>query len=324
MRRRDFLTFLGCAAAWVSTARGEEPLHVVGYLSAFFAPGMPGALAAFYQGLKETGFVEGKNISIEFRWADGHYDRLPTLAAELVERHVSVIFAIDLPSAFAAKAATKTTPVVFVTGADPVKVGLVESFSRPKGNLTGMSVSSSVGGPKRVELLHELLPEANTIALLGNPGNANVRADVPDIQAGADALNQRLEVLTASTDSDLEAAFASMVQHRVGALIVLPDPFFISRRDKLVELAARHTMPAIYPFRVFPDRGGLISYGSNVLDLNQQAGIYVGKILRGVKPADLPIQQSTRVELVINLKTAKALGLTVPQELLARADEVIE
>jgi putative tryptophan/tyrosine transport system substrate-binding protein len=324
MRRRDFLTFLGCAAAWVSTARGEEPSPVVGFLSAFFAPGMPGALAAFYQGLKEAGFVEGKNISIEFRWADGHYDRLPTLAAELVERHVSVIFAIDLPSAFAAKAATKTTPVVFVTGADPVKVGLVESFSRPKGNLTGMSVSSSVGGPKRVELLHELLPEANTIALLTNPGNANVRTDVPDIQVGADALNQRLEVLIASTDSDLEAAFAIMVQHRVGALIVLPDPFFISRRDKLVELAARHTMPAIYPFRVFPDRGGLISYGSNVLDLNQQAGIYVGKILRGVKPADLPIQQSTRVELVINLKTAKALGLTVPQELLARADEVIE
>jgi len=324
MRRRDFLTFLGCAAAWVSTARGEEPSHVVGFLSAFFAPGIPGALAAFYQGLKETGFVEGKNISIEFRWADGHYDRLPTLAAELVERHVSVIFAVDLPSAFAAKAATKTTPIVFVTGADPVKVGLVESFSRPKANLTGMSVSSSVGGPKRVELLHELLPEVNTIAVLGNSRNANVPADVPDIQAGADALNQRLEVLTASTDSDLEAAFAIMVQHRVGALIVLPDPFFISRRDRLVELAARYTMPAVYSFRAFPDVGGLMSYGSTVLDLNQQGGNYVGKILKGAKPADLPIQQSTKVELVINHKTAKVLGLTVPPELLARADEVIE
>jgi len=276
------------------------------------------------RGLKETGFVEGKNISIEFRWADGHYDRLPTLAAELVERHVSVIFAVDLPSAFAAKAATKTTPIVFVTGADPVKVGLVESFSRPKANLTGMSVSSSIGGPKRVELLHELLPEVNAIAVLGNSRNANVRADVPDIQAGAGALNQRLEVLTASTDSDLEAAFAIMVQHRVGALIVMPDPFFISRRDKLVELAARHTMPAIYSFRVFPDVGGLMSYGSTVLDLNQQGGNYVGKILKGAKPADLPIQQSTKVELVINLKTAKALGLTVPVTLLTRADEVIE
>ena len=324
MRRRDFLTFLGCAAAWVSTARGEEPSHVVGFLSAFFAPGMPGALAAFYQGLKETGFVEGKNISIEFRWADGHYDRLPTLAAELVERHVSVIFAIDLPSAFAAKVATKTTPIVFVTGADPVKVGLVESFSRPKANLTGMSVSSSVGGPKRVELLHELLPEVNAIAVLGNSRNANVRADVPDIQAGADALNQRLEVLTASTDSDLEAAFAIMVQHRVGALIVLPDPFFISRRDRLVELAARYTMPAIYSFRAFPDVGGLMSYGSTVLDLNQQGGNYVGKILKGAKSADLPIHQSTKIELVINLKTAKALGLTVPVTLLTRADEVLE
>jgi putative tryptophan/tyrosine transport system substrate-binding protein len=324
MRRRNFLTFLGCAAAWISTARGKESSHVVGFLSAFFAPGIPGALAAFYQGLKETGFVEGKNISIEFRWADGHYDRLPTLAAELVERHVSVIFAVDLPSAFAAKAATKTTPIVFVTGADPVKVGLVESFSRPKANLTGMSVSSSVGGPKRVELLHELLPEVNAIAVLGNSRNANVRADVPDIQAGADALNQRLEVLTASTDSDLEAAFAIMVQHRVGALIVMPDPFFISRRDKVIELAARHTMPAIYPFRAFPELGGLISYGSSWLDLNHQAGIYVGKILRGAKPGDLPIQQSTKVELVINLKTAKTLGLTVPPQLLARADEVIE
>jgi putative ABC transport system substrate-binding protein len=235
-----------------------------------------------------------------------------------------VIFAGDIPSAFVAKAATKTIPIVFVIGADPVKLGLVESFNRPNGNLTGMSVSFSVPGPKRVELLHELLPEVNTIALLGNPGNENVRTDVPDIQSAADALKQRLEVLTASTESDLEAAFAIMVQHRVGALIVMPDPFFISRCDKVVELAARYKMPAIYPFRVFPDRGGLISYGSNVVDLNQQAGIYVGKILRGAKPADLPIQQSTRVELVINLKTAKALGITMPLELLARADEVIE
>jgi putative ABC transport system substrate-binding protein len=241
-----------------------------------------------------------------------------------VASNVSVIVTYDLPSAFAAKAATKTISIVFVTGADPVKVGLVESFSRPNGNLTGMSVSSSVPGPKRVELLHELLPEVNAIALLGNPGNANVRTDVPDIQAAADALKQRTEVLTANTERDLEAAFATMVQRRVGALIVMPDPFFISRRDRLVELAARHTMPAIYAFRAFPDVGGLMSYGSSVLDLNQQAGIYVGKILTGAKPADLPIQQSTKVELVINLKTAKALGLTVPAALLAIADDVIE
>jgi putative tryptophan/tyrosine transport system substrate-binding protein len=329
VRRRDFITVLAGAAAWISAAGAQGPRHVVGYLSSFLRPNgssdaLPGALAAFYQGLKETGFVEGRDISIEFRWADGQYDRLPALAAELVGRNVSVICAVDIPSAFAAKAATKAIPIVFVTGADPVKVGLVESFNRPNGNLTGMSVSFSVLGPKRVELLHELLPEVNAVALLGNPGNANVRTDMPDIQAAADALKQRLEALSASTESDLEAAFAIMAQHRLGALIVMPDPFFISRRDKLVELAARHTMPAIYPFRGFPDLGGLMSYGSSVLDLNQQAGIYVGKILRGAKPADLPIQRSTRVELVINLKTAKALGLTVPAALLARADEVIE
>jgi len=322
MKRRDFITIVASATAWVATVRGEEP-RVVGSLSAF-SGWMPGSLAAFYQGLKETGFVEGRNISIEFLWADGHYDRLPALAAKLVGRNVSVIWASDVPSAFAAKAATKTIPIVFMSGVDPVKLGLVESFSRPNGNLTGMTGYISVAGPKRVDLLHELLPAVNTIAVLGNPGNPNVRTDGPDIQATADALKQRVEMLTASTESDLEAAFAIMVQHQVGALIVLPDPFFISRRDKLVELAARHTMPAIYPFRMFTDAGGLMSYGSTVLDQNQQAGNYVGKILKGAKPADLPIQQSTKVELVINLKTAKALGLSVPVELLALADELIE
>jgi putative ABC transport system substrate-binding protein len=285
---------------------------------------MPGGLAAFYQGLKEIGFIEGRNISIEFRWADGHYNRLPSLAAELVDRKVSVIWALDLPAAFAAKAATKTIPIVFAIGGDPVKLGLVESLSRPNGNLTGVSMFFSVLGPKRVELLHELLPEVNTIALLGNSRNANVGTDMPDIQAAAAALNQRLEVLTASTEGDLEAAFAIMVQRRVGALILVPDPFLISRREQVVVLAARHAIPTIYPFRGFPDLGGLMSYGSSVPDLNQQAGIYVGKILRGAKPVDLPIQQSTKVELVINLRTAKSLGLTVPSSLLALADEVIE
>jgi putative ABC transport system substrate-binding protein len=285
---------------------------------------MPGGLEAWYQGMKETGFVEGKNISIEFRWADGHYDRLPTLAADLVERHVSVIFAMDLPSAFAAKAATKSIPIVFTIGADPVEMGLVESLSRPNGNLTGVSIFFSILGPKRVELLHELLPAVNTIALLGNPSNPNFQPDAPDIRAAADALKQRFEVLAASNEGDLEAAFATMVQHQIGALIIVPDPFLISRREQLVALAARHAMPAMYPSRVFADLGGLISYGASILDLNPQAGIYVGKILKGAKPADLPIQQSTKVELVINIKTAKALGLTVPPELLARADEVIE
>jgi putative tryptophan/tyrosine transport system substrate-binding protein len=324
MKRRDFIMALAGVTAWISAARAQEPKHVIGHLSAFSGPGMPGTLAAFYQGLKETGFVEGRNLSIEFRWADGHYDRLSSLAAELVARNVSVIWAYDLPSALAAKAATKAIPIVFVIGADPVKAGLVESFSRPNGNLTGMSVFLTALGPKRVELLHELLPAVNTIALLGNPANANFQPDLPDIRAAADALRQRLEVLTASTESDLEAAFATMVQLRVGAFVVVPDPFLISQREQLVALAARHAMPAIYPYRAFAEVGGLMSYASSTLDLFRQAGIYVGKILRGAKPADLPIQQSTKVELVINLKTAKALGLTVPPTLLARAEEVIE
>ena len=227
-------------------------------------------------------------------------------------------------SAFAAKAATKTIPIVFSIGADPIKVGLVDSLSRPNGNLTGISFFFSVLGPKHVELLHELLPAANTIALLANSGNVNIKTDEPEIRAAADRLKQHLEVLTASTESDLEAAFATMVQHRDGSLIVMPDPFLIARREQLVALAARHMMPAIYPNRWFADLGGLMSYGGSILDLNQQAGIYVGKILKGAKPADLPIQQSTKVELVINLKTANALGLKIPVLLLAQADEVIE
>jgi putative ABC transport system substrate-binding protein len=327
MRRREFITFLGGAAAWVSPARAQEPRRVIGVLASFGFPsvfsevGMP----AFFQGLKDAGFVEGRNINIEIRQAaDGHYDRLPSLAAELVGRDVAAIFAADLPSAVAAKAATKTIPIVFASGADPVKVGLVDSLSRPTGNLTGVSALMSLVGPKRVELLHELLPAANTIALLANPGNVNIKTDEPEIRAAADGLKQHLDVLTASIESDLEPAFATMVQHRVGSLIVMPDPFFISRGKQLVALAARHAMPAIYPLRIFADLGGLMSYGGGFIDLFRQAGIYVGKILNGAKPADLPIQQSTKVELIINLLTAKALGLTIPPTLLARADEVIE
>jgi putative tryptophan/tyrosine transport system substrate-binding protein len=221
MKRRDFITILASATAWASGAYAQEPRHVIGFLSGF-SDAMPGTLAPFYQGLKETGFVEGKNVSIEFRWADGHYDRLPSLATELVVSNVSVIFAYDLPSAFAAKAATKTIPIVFLSGSDPVKAGLVESFSRPNGNLTGVSIFFSVLGPKRVELLRELLPAVKTIALLGNPCHPNFQLDTPDIRAAADALTQRLEVLPASTEGELEAAFSTMVQHRIGALIVTP------------------------------------------------------------------------------------------------------
>jgi putative ABC transport system substrate-binding protein len=326
MRRREFISLLGGAAAWVSPARAQEPRRVIGVLCGFDLAGFFAdiVMPAFVQGLKDAGFVEGRNISIEIRRADGHYDRLPSLAAELVGRDVAAIFATDVPSAFAAKAATKTLPIVFITGADPVKVGLVDSLSRPKGNLTGMSGFLSILGPKRVELLHELLPAANTIALLANPGNVNIKTDEPEIRAAADRLKQHLEVLTASTESDLEAAFATMIQHRVGSLLVMPDPFFISRSEQLVALAARHAIPAIYPIRTFADLGGLMSYGGRFFDLYQQAAIYIGKILKGAKPADLPIQQSTKVELVINLKTANALGLNIPVLLLAQADEVIE
>jgi putative ABC transport system substrate-binding protein len=326
MRRREFITLLGGVAAWVSPARAQEPRRVIGVLCGFDLAGFFAdiVMPAFVQGLKDAGFVEGRNISIEIRRADGHYDRLPSLAAELVGRDVAAIFATDVPSAFAAKAATKTLPIVFITGADPVKVGLVDSLSRPKGNLTGMSGFLSILGPKRVELLHELLPAANTIALLANPGNVNIKTDEPEILAAADRLKQHLEVLTASTESDLEAAFATMIQHRVGSLLVMPDPFFISRSEQLVALAARHAIPAIYPIRTFADLGGLMSYGGRFFDLYQQAAIYIGKILKGAKPADLPIQQSTKVELVINLKTANALGLNIPVLLLAQAGEVIE
>ena len=325
MRRRDFLTVLATSMAWASGARAQEPRRVIGYLSGFTESStLPGTLPAFRQGLAETGFVEGSNISIDFRFADGHYDRLPSFAAELVSRNVAAILAMDVPSASAAKAATKTIPIVFQVGADPVKLGLVETLARSNNNLTGMSIFISALGPKHVELLHELLPAVNTLGLLTNPGNLNFEADLPEIRAAAHVLNKRLEVLTASTDGDLEAAFATMVQHQVGALIVMPDPFFISRREQLVGLAARHAMPAIYPLRTFANDGGLMSYGGSLGDLERQLGVYVGKILNGAKPADLPVQQSTKMELVINLKTAKALGLTVPPELLATADEVIE
>lgn len=329
MRRREFITFLGGAAAWVSPARAQEPRRVIGVLSSIVLSSissdtLPGGLAAFVQGLKDTGFIEGKNISIEWRWADGQYNRLPSLVGELISRGVAVIVAFDAPASAAAKAATKTIPIVFVTGADPVKTGLVDSFNRPGGNLTGVSVLTSILGPKRLELLRELLPSTSTIALLVNPSNPNVAADAPETEAAANALGRRLEVLTASTEPDLEAAFTTMVKRQAGALVVMPDPLFNARLEQLVALAARYAMPTIYPAREFTEIGGLMSYGASFLDLFQQAGTYTGRILKGAKPGDLPVQQSSKLELVINLKTAKALGLTIPPTLLVHADDVIE
>jgi putative tryptophan/tyrosine transport system substrate-binding protein len=323
MRRRDFVTFLSGATIWAAAARAQTSQRVIGVLGSASSGASPGTEAAFIEGLRAAGFIEGKNISIEWRWAEGQYDRLSSLAGELVGRDVAVIVTWDAPASFAAKAATKTTPIVFLTGVDPVEIGLVQSFSRPSGNLTGIYNVAGLG-PKHLELLHELLPTARMIGSLLNSGNPNAHAYALQTQAAADALGLRLQVLTAHTEADLEAAFGIMVQQRADALLVIADPFFIARRKQVVALAASHAMPAIYPFRWFPECGGLMSYGGDFRSLYRQVGTYAGRILKGAKPVDLPIEQSTKYELVINLKTAKALGLTVPPSLLARADEVIE
>jgi putative ABC transport system substrate-binding protein len=324
MTRRDFITFLSGATAWVATARAQEPRRVIGLLSSITFNSYPGAEVAMARGLENTGFVEDKNISIIRRSADGQYNRLPSLANELVARGVAVIVSGDAPAAFAAKAATSDIPIVFGMGTDPVKVGLVDRFNRPGGNVTGVYQLFTGLASKHLELLHDLLPAARAIALFVNPSNANAHVYVPETRAAADALGLHLEVLTASAEGDLEPAFRIMVQQRTEALLVIADPFFIARREQVTALAARWATPAIYPVRFFADVGGLMSYGADTNELNQQMGTYIGKILRGAKPTDLPVQQSTKVELVINLKTAKALGLAIPPELLARADEVIE
>ena len=322
MRRRDLITLLCGAAVWISPAGAQERPRVIGFLSSISAAELAPYSAAFFRGLQDT--REGRNASIEYRFADGRYDRLPSLAAELVGLDVAVIVSPDAPSASAARAATRNIPIVFLTGADPIKLGLVDSFSRPGSNLTGVSVLISALGPKRLELLDELLPTATTIVILVNPDNPNILADAPETQAAADALKRHLVVLKARTESDLEAAFMTMVQQKAGGLIVMPDPFFVARRGQLVALAARHAMPTIYPIRDFAEVGGLMSYGSSLLEGYRLTGVYTGKILDGAKPADLPIQQSARFEFLINLKTARTLGLTIPPSLLARADEVIE
>jgi putative ABC transport system substrate-binding protein len=323
MRRRDFITFLGGTTAWISTARAQEPRRTIGVLGSASYGAIPDTEARFIEGLRVVGFIEGKNISIEWRWAEGQYNRLPLLAGELVSRGVAVIVAWDAPAAFAAKAATSNIPIVFGIGTDPVKVGLIDRFNRPGGNITGVYNLIAGLASKHLELLHDLLPAARTVALFVNPNNPN-HVYVPEALAAANALGLQVEVLTATAEGDLEAAFKIMAQQRADALVMIADPFFIAWRRQFVALAARWATPAIYPIRWFADVGGLMSYGADTDELSRQEGIYVGKILKGATPADLPIQQSTKVELVINLKTATALGLTVRPELLARADEVIE
>jgi putative ABC transport system substrate-binding protein len=325
MRRREFITlFGGAAAAWSLAARAQQPaMPVIGFLNGASAESWAPFVSTFRQGLGETGFAEGKNVAIEYRWADEQYDRLPALAADLVRRQPSVIVANHV-SAAAAKAATATIPIVFTTAVDPVQLGLVASLARPRGNLTGVTTLNVELVPKRLELLHELSPTATSLALLVNPTNSDAETVASDTRAAARALGLDLHVVEASTDRDLETAFASLAQRRVGGLVIAPDPFFVSRIKPLAALALQRALPAAFEFRQFTAAGGLMSYGGSLADSYRLAGIYAGRILKGEKPADLPVQQSTKVELFLNLKTAKALGITIPLPLSGRADEIFE
>ena len=326
MKRREFITLLGGAAAWPLAARAQQPaMPVIGFLSAALPQSYAHIVSAFQQGLKEIGYVDGQNIAIEYRWAQNEMNRLPVLATELVNRQVTVIAASSTPAAFAAKATTKTIPIVFEMGFDPVEVGLVASLNRPGGNLTGVTNSGVEVAPKQLELLHELVPTATSIALLVNPINrALTERLVRDTQAAAGKLGLQLHILHASADGDFDAVFAALKQLHAGALMIGADVFFIERSKQLAELTVRHTIPARFHFREFVIGGGLMSYGGSITDAHRLVGVYTGRILKGDKPADLPVLQATKFELVINLKTAKALGLNIPDKLLALADEVIE
>jgi len=324
--RRDFITLLGGAATWPLAARAQQPaMPVIGFLRNTAATGSKPIVTAFLQGLKEAGFVDGQSVAIEYRWADNQNDRLPALAADLIRRQVAVIVAAGIPAALAAKAATTTIPIAFEIGADPIEAGLVASLNRPGGNLTGVTTVNVELAPKRLELVHEVVPTTRSIALLVNPASPfNAERLSTDTQIAARTLGLQLYVLHASTESDFDTVFASLVQMRAGALVIASDSFFLSRIEQLAALTVRHAVPTISAYREFTAAGGLMSYGGSLTDAYRLTGVYAGRILKGDRPADLPIQQATKVELYINQKTAKALGLTVPQALLSRADDVIE
>ena len=326
MRRREFITLLGgAAAAWPVVARAQQAMPVIGFLGSGYPQSDAFRVTAVRQGLIEAGYVEGRNVAFEFRWAEDQYERLPALAAELVRREVAAIISIGgITSAVAAKAATATIPIVFATGGDPIQMGLVASLNRPGGNITGVGFLTNTLVAKEFEVLRETVPRAALIGFLVNPTSANAANETKNVLAAAKSVGQKLPVVQAYTDSQLEAAFVTLVQQQAGALVVGGDPFFLSRRHKLVELAARQRIPTIYNLREYAVAGGLMSYGTSITEAHRIAGLYAGRFLKGEKPAELPVQQSTKVELVINLTTAKALGIDMPHSLLARADEVIE
>jgi putative ABC transport system substrate-binding protein len=326
MRRRQFITLLGGAAVWPLAAHTQQSaMPVIGFLSSGSSGLFASRVSAFRQGLSETGYFEGRNLAIEYRWAESRNDRLPALAADLVGRKVNVIVTGGgTPAALAAKAATATIPIVFSIGNDPVQMGLVTSLNRPGGNITGVSSLSGEIGPKRLELLHEVVPTATNIALLVNPTNPAAEIQSTELQPAARTLGLQLHVLHASAERDFDAAFASLIQLRAGGLVIVADAVFNTRSEQLAALALHHAVPAIFQFREFAAAGGLLSYGDSSSEPFRQVGVYTGRILKGDKPADLPVQQSTKVELIINLRTAKALGLTVPLALQASADEVLE
>jgi ABC-type uncharacterized transport system substrate-binding protein len=326
VKRREFITLLGGAAVWPLAARAEQQpaMPVVGYLSSLGQAVSVQFDTAFRRGLSQMGYVEGQNVSIEYRWITDSYDPLPEMAADLVQRQVAVICALGPPAVLAAKAATTNIPIVFVTGADPIKFGFVASFNRPGGNISGIWIVSTVLAEKRLQMLHDLVPKAKSFALLVNPTSPVAEPQTRDAEAAARTLGLKLRVLSAVTENDIDQVFAALVQERADALFVSADPFFYSRREHLISLAARHAIPTLYEIREYVEVGGLMSYGTVFRDGYHKGGIYVGRILKGVQPAELPVEQINKLELVFNGKTAKALGLDIPPQLLALADEVIE